>query len=83
MGRPRSRSRPPARCDILEAVALKKAIDESEAKVPLVKCTVCESACTPMSYVHPGTDDNLCWVCRRLKISAWRDSDVQPQPNQE
>ena len=21
--------------------------------------------------------DRLCWVCRRLKISAWRDSDVQ------
>jgi rubrerythrin len=21
--------------------------------------------------------DGLCWVCRRLKISAWRDSDAQ------
>lgn len=21
--------------------------------------------------------DGLCWVCRRLKISAWRESDVQ------
>ena len=21
--------------------------------------------------------DGLCWVCRRLKISAWRDSDGQ------
>lgn len=21
--------------------------------------------------------DGLCWVCRRLKISAWRESDAQ------
>ena len=66
-----------------EDVPPAKAAVESEPKVPLIKCAVCESACTPMSYVHPGTDENLCWVCRRLKISAWRDSDVQPQPNQE
>ena len=64
-------------------MALKKANVESESKVPLIKCVVCETTFTPMSYVHPGSDDNLCWVCRRLKISAWRDSDVQPQPNQE
>ena len=35
------------------------------------KCVVCASACTPNST------DGLCWVCRRLKISAWRDSDQQ------
>ncbi len=23
------------------------------------------------------SSDGLCWVCRRLKISAWRDSDAQ------
>ena len=36
-------------------------------------CVVCgsEAAATP-------TDDELlCWVCRRLKISAWRESDTQ------
>jgi hypothetical protein len=35
------------------------------------KCVVCASPCPPNST------DGLCWVCRRLKISAWRDSDQQ------
>ena len=35
------------------------------------KCTVCGGETS-------GTGaDALCWVCRRLKISAWRDSDQQ------
>jgi hypothetical protein len=33
------------------------------------KCTVCGAVCAPNST------EGLCWVCRRLKISAWRDSD--------
>jgi hypothetical protein len=35
------------------------------------KCTVCEGECSTTS------NEQLCWVCRRLKISAWRDSDIQ------
>jgi len=35
------------------------------------KCTVCGANCAPNSA------EGLCWVCRRLKISAWRDSDQQ------
>ncbi|HEV2688795.1 MAG TPA: hypothetical protein VGV35_09580 [Bryobacteraceae bacterium] len=35
------------------------------------KCSVCGAACAPNS------EEPLCWVCRRLKISAWRDSDQQ------
>jgi len=35
------------------------------------KCTVCGAPCAPNSA------EDLCWVCRRLKISAWRDSDQQ------
>ena len=35
------------------------------------KCVVCSSPCAPNST------EGLCWVCRRLKISAWRDSDQQ------
>jgi len=35
------------------------------------KCSVCGGACAPNS------SEGLCWVCRRLKISAWRDSDQQ------
>ena len=37
----------------------------------VAKCTVCGSDCSTTS------NDQLCWVCRRLKISAWRDSDIQ------
>ena len=39
-------------------------------KVP-AKCEVCGDVCAPNST------EGLCWVCRRLKISAWRDSDPQ------
>jgi len=35
------------------------------------KCAVCGGD----SAVN--SQEALCWVCRRLKISAWRDSDVQ------
>jgi hypothetical protein len=35
------------------------------------KCSVCSAPCAPNSA------EPLCWVCRRLKISAWRDSDQQ------
>jgi hypothetical protein len=37
----------------------------------VAKCTVCGANCAPNSA------EGLCWVCRRLKISAWRDSDQQ------
>jgi hypothetical protein len=41
-------------------------------QIPRVeKCSVCSAPCAP-NAVEP-----LCWVCRRLKISAWRDSDQQ------
>ncbi|HZQ52001.1 MAG TPA: hypothetical protein VFB14_07380 [Bryobacteraceae bacterium] len=39
------------------------------------RCAVCGSACTPLTGSHDTED--LCWVCRRLKISAWRDADQQ------
>jgi len=38
---------------------------------PNTKCVVCGSP------VAPKSSEDLCWVCRRLKISAWRDSDQQ------
>jgi hypothetical protein len=41
-------------------------------QIPRVeKCSVCAAPCAPNSA------ELLCWVCRRLKISAWRDSDQQ------
>jgi methionyl-tRNA synthetase len=41
------------------------------AAVKTEKCNVCGSE------VAPTSTEQLCWVCRRLKISAWRDSDLQ------
>lgn len=42
----------------------------------LSRCTVCGAEA-------PGTgSEPLCWVCRRLKISAWRDIEQQ-MPAQE
>lgn len=35
------------------------------------RCVVCGAEVAPFS------DESLCWVCRRLKISAWRDMDSQ------
>lgn len=35
------------------------------------KCHVCGGEVAPIST------EELCWVCRRLKISAWRDADTQ------
>jgi len=40
------------------------------------KCSVCGGE------TSLGTGEPLCWVCRRLKISAWRDSEQQ-MPAQE
>lgn len=34
-------------------------------------CVICGAEAAPTS------SENLCWVCRRLKISAWRESDQQ------
>ena len=48
----------------------KRAIETDKLK-RLSKCSVCGAACAPNSA------EGLCWVCRRLKISAWRDSDQQ------
>jgi hypothetical protein len=35
------------------------------------KCVVCGGDVAPFS------SEQLCWVCRRLKISAWRDNENQ------
>jgi len=54
-----------------------KLLDEAKRSVLLGqtkrvdKCIVCAADCAPNSV------EGLCWVCRRLKISAWRDSDQQ------
>jgi len=40
------------------------------------KCTVCGTE------TQGGGEEILCWVCRRLKVSAWRDIEQQ-MPAQE
>jgi len=47
----------------------RRAIEEERVKPAL--CVVCGGDCAPNST------EGLCWVCRRLKLSAWRDSDTQ------
>lgn len=53
-----------------------KRASETDKLRPPAKCTVCGGECSPPAPV-PNAGEQLCWVCRRLKISAWRDSDIQ------
>ncbi|HSU33710.1 MAG TPA: hypothetical protein VLJ11_20950 [Bryobacteraceae bacterium] len=58
--------------EILEMA--KKSVETSKPASPK-KCAVCGTESTPLA--GPQSPDDLCWVCRRLKISAWRDTDQQ------
>jgi hypothetical protein len=46
------------------------AIEADRVKKP-AGCIICGEESAPIST------EGLCWVCRRLKLSAWRDSDTQ------
>lgn len=59
--------------EILEQA--KRSISPDKAK-SVMKCTVCGAEVTE------GASEQLCWVCRRLKISAWHDIEQQ-MPAQE
>lgn len=48
----------------------KEALQQDRPRV-LTICVICGGEAAPNST------EKLCWVCRRLKISAWRDSDQQ------
>lgn len=54
--------------EILEQA--KRAIHADRVK-PTSRCTVCGGEAARNST------EGLCWVCRRLKISAWRDIEQQ------
>jgi hypothetical protein len=60
--------------DLLEQA--KKAISPDGLKKS-AKCSVCSAETVALAGGEP-----LCWVCRRLKISAWREIE-QPTPMQE
>ena len=74
--------RPAPEAMIPEIVVPEKLLEEAKRSIEadrvrkLVQCSVCGSDCAPNST------EGLCWVCRRLKLSAWRDSDSQ-MPAQE
>ena len=55
--------------EILEQA--KRSIESDLLRRAAAKCVVCGSECAPNS------NEKLCWVCRRLKISAWGDADTQ------
>jgi hypothetical protein len=59
--------------EILEQA--KRLLSADKIKKP-EKCSVCGAETTP------GAAEPLCWVCRRLKVSAWRDIEQQ-MPAQE
>jgi PP-loop superfamily ATP-utilizing enzyme len=59
--------------EILEQA--KKSISEDRLK-KTVRCSVCNAETTNAS------PEPLCWVCRRLKISAWHEIEQQ-MPAQE
>ena len=69
---------PPVKTTLVAPEGIAPEIMESAKQVlslelarPKVKCVVCGD----QSSVDAA--EQLCWVCRRLKISAWRDADHQ------
>ncbi len=60
-----------------EILELAKKSVEPEKPTVSKRCAVCGSTCTPLTGPQQTEEEDLCWVCRRLKISAWRDSDQQ------
>jgi hypothetical protein len=72
--KPHAKSEPVIPAEMLEQA--KKAISTDRLKKTVPKCSVCGGE---SSGVGP---EPLCWVCRRLKISAWREIE-QAMPAQE
>ncbi len=66
--KPQVRSEQVIAPEILEGA--KRALSTDRSKAP-AKCVVCSAE------TAPGSVERLCWVCRRLKISAWRDVEQQ------
>jgi hypothetical protein len=63
----------PVPAELLERA--KRSISADRLK-KLTNCSVCNA-----ETLSAG-DEPLCWVCRRLKVSAWREIE-QPVPAQE
>ena len=59
--------------EIIDPRIMQGAIQSLDAERPKLtaKCSVCGADAAA------NASEQLCWVCRRLKISAWRDVDQQ------
>jgi hypothetical protein len=44
-------------------------------QAPPKRCAVCGAMSSPQVTPQNPIEEDLCWVCRRLKISAWRESE--------
>ncbi len=73
----KKRALPPAEAPVSETATpdaiieqARLAIEADRVKKP-AGCVICGEESAPIST------EGLCWVCRRLKLSAWRDSDTQ------
>lgn len=60
----------------------KKSVN-SERSSTAKACVVCGGSTTPLTGPQGGEEEDLCWVCRRLKISAWREMAEQQASAQE
>ena len=63
-----AKAEPVIPAEILERA--KRSISPDSLKQP-VACTVCGGETSGVG------EEPLCWVCRRLKISAWREMEQQ------
>ncbi len=59
-------------------ISTPKMEEVAEREIPqrMIHCVICSSD------THADSPEQMCWVCRRLKISAWREIE-QPMPAQE
>ena len=64
-----SKAEPLVPAEILEQA--RRAISPDRLK-KVTKCSVCNAETASIAASEP-----LCWVCRRLKISAWREVEQQ------
>jgi hypothetical protein len=72
--KPQLKPEPVIAPEIIESA--KRSLVATDRRKPAVKCIVCSAETTAAS------PEQLCWVCRRLKISAWREVEQQ-MPAQE
>ncbi len=58
------------------AAPLVDALVDHEISPRMIRCVICGAD------TQASSAEQMCWVCRRLKISAWRDVEQQ-MPAQE